>query len=67
MKDKSPWGGVGLVAFALICCLVPILILSLGAGVLATLMGYWPYALAGFLVIVGALVFIFVRGKVRRR
>jgi len=66
MKDKSPWGGVGLVAFALICCLVPILMLSLGAGVLAALMGYWHYALARFPVIVGVLIFyIFVRPMFR--
>ncbi len=66
MKIESPWGVVGIVTFALICCLAPILVLALGAGALAALMGYRHYALARFPVIVGVLIFyIFVRPMFR--
>lgn len=68
MKRESSWGVIGLVAFVTVCCFGPILVLSVGAGVLAALVGHWPYALTGFLAVLGGMIFfIYLRSKMQRK
>ncbi|KKL85168.1 hypothetical protein LCGC14_1957440 [marine sediment metagenome] len=68
MKRESSWGVIGLIALVGVCCFGPILALSVGAGVLAALVGHWPYALTGFIVVLmGLIFFIYLRVKVQRK
>ena len=68
MKRESSWGVIGLIAFASVCCFGPFLALSFGAGVLAALVGHWPYALTGSIVVlVGLIFFIYLRSKMQRK
>ncbi len=56
--------GIWMVIFALLCCLGPILMISLGSAIIAAFMKYWLLTIMGALAIVGVVsYFLFYRWK----
>jgi len=64
MKGESSLKVTGLIAIVTICCFLTFLVFFAGAGVFVVLMKRWSYELAGFIVILGGVIF-FVYGKIK--